>query len=109
MGTRIYVGGLPFATTDEQLQKLFSTYGDVVSAQVIVDKFSGRSKGFGFVEMGSSSDAESAIHALNGSELEGRTITVNEAKPREEKPRFADEGRSGGRGDQRRSGGRGRR
>ena len=109
MGTRIYVGGLPYATTDQQLQELFSPYGSVVSAQVISDKFTGRSKGFGFVEMTSDAEAENAIRALNGTELDGRTVTVNEAKPRESQPRFGDEGRSSGRGDQRRGGGRGRR
>lgn len=109
MATRIYVGGLPYATTDQQLRELFSGYGNVVSAQVIVDKMTGRSKGFAFVEMADATEAENAIHALHGSNLEGRSITVNEAKPRQDTPRFADEGRSAGRGDQRRSGGRGRR
>jgi RNA recognition motif-containing protein len=108
MGNRIYVGGLPFAVTDKQLEEIFSPHGKVASAQVITDKFTGRSKGFGFVEMSSGSEAQSAIQALNGTELDGRTITVSEAKPRENRPGFSGEGRSGGRGDQRRGGGRGR-
>ena len=108
MENKIYVGGLPFAVTDKQLEEIFSAHGKVTSAQVITDKFTGRSKGFGFVEMSSSSEAQSAIEALNGTELEGRTLTVNEARPRENRPRFGGEGRSGGRGDQRRGGGRGR-
>jgi len=105
MGKKIYVGGLPFAVTDQKLEEIFSAHGTVESAQVITDKFSGRSKGFGFVEMGSDSEAQSAIQALNGTELDGRTITVNEARPRENRPSFGGEGRSGGRGDQRRGGG----
>jgi RNA recognition motif-containing protein len=108
MGKRIYVGGLPYAITDQQLQALFSAYGIVEVAQVIVDKFSGSSRGFGVVEMGSDSEAAHAIAALNGTELEGTILDVNEAKPKESKARFDDEGRSGGRGDQRRGGGRGR-
>lgn len=105
MAKKIYIGGLPFAVTDKKLEEIFSTHGTVESAQVITDKFTGRSKGFGFVEMSSDSEAQSAIQALNGTELDGRTITVNEARPRENRPRFDDEGRSGGRGDQRRGGG----
>jgi RNA recognition motif-containing protein len=108
MGKRIYVGGLPYSTTDPQLQALFSAHGTVESAQVIVDKFTGRSKGFGFVEMTTDSEAANAIAALNGTELDGRTLNVSEAKPRENKASFGEEGRSGGRGDQRRGGGRGR-
>ena len=83
MGTRIYVGGLPYATTDQQLQELFSAYGKVESAQVITDKFTGRSKGFGFVEMPDGTAARTAITKLQGQQIEGRTLTVNEAKPRE--------------------------
>jgi RNA recognition motif-containing protein len=105
MGNKLYVGGLPFAVTDKQLESIFSAHGTVESAQVITDKFTGRSKGFGFVEMSSSSEAQNAIQALNGTELDGRTITVNEARPRENRPPFGDEGRSAGRGDQRRGGG----
>ncbi|HEX2932167.1 MAG TPA: RNA-binding protein [Candidatus Binatia bacterium] len=104
---RIYIGGLPFAVTDKRLEEIFAAHGAVASAQVITDKFTGRSKGFGFVEMSSDSEAKSAIEALNGTELDGRTITVNEARPRENRPRFEDEGR-GGRGEQRRGGGSGK-
>lgn len=80
-GRKLYVGGLPYSTTDMQLEEVFSAHGAVESAQVIIDKFTGRSRGFGFVEMGTSSDAEAAVNALNETQLEGRTITVNEARP----------------------------
>ncbi len=80
-GRKLYVGGLPYSTTDMQLEEVFSAHGAVESAQVIIDKFTGRSRGFGFVEMGSSSEAEAAVNALNETQLEGRTITVNEARP----------------------------
>ncbi len=80
-GRRLYVGGLPYSTTDMQLEEIFSAHGTVESAQVIIDKFTGRSRGFGFVEMGTSEEAESAVNALNESDLGGRTITVNEARP----------------------------
>jgi RNA recognition motif-containing protein len=105
MGNKIYVGGLPYATTDQQLEQIFTAHGTVQSARVITDKLTGRSKGFGFVEMGSSAEAQSAIQALNGTEVDGHTITVNEARPQENRPKFGNEGRSGGRGDQRRGGG----
>jgi RNA recognition motif-containing protein len=91
MGSKIYVGGLPYATTDAQLQEIFSVHGTVESARVITDKFTGRSRGFGFVEMASSEDAQKAIQALNGTDLDGRNLTVNEARPQEK--------RSGGFGD----------
>jgi RNA recognition motif-containing protein len=81
MSNKIYVGGLPFSVTDGQLEKIFEAHGTVESARVISDKFTGQSRGFGFVEMGSGSEAQNAIHALNGTQLEGRTLTVNEAKP----------------------------
>ena len=80
-GRKLYVGGLPYSTTDMQLEEVFSAHGAVESAQVIIDKFTGRSRGFGFVEMGSSTEAEAAVNALNETQLEGRTITVNEARP----------------------------
>lgn len=80
-GRKLYVGGLPYSTTDMQLTQIFSEHGNVESAQVIIDKFTGRSRGFGFVEMGSSDEAEAAVNALNETQLEGRTITVNEARP----------------------------
>jgi len=81
MNNKLYVGGLPFSVTDGQLQEIFGAHGTVESARVIADKFTGQSRGFGFVEMGSGSEAQKAISALNGTQLEGRTLTVNEAKP----------------------------
>ncbi|MCL4400293.1 RNA-binding protein [Patescibacteria group bacterium] len=83
MAKKLYVGGLPYKTTDEELKETFSAAGTVESATVIIDKMSGRSKGFGFVEMSSDSEAEKAIDMFNGKELGGRTITVNEARPME--------------------------
>lgn len=93
MGSKIYVGGLPYSATEQQLSDLFSPHGSVQSARVITDKFTGQSRGFGFVEMGSEEEAKKAIAALNGSQMDGRTLTVNEAKPQE--PRS---GGGGGRG-----------
>lgn len=81
MGTKLYVGGLPYSVTGGQLQEIFSAHGSVESANVISDKLTGQSRGFGFVEMGSSGEAQRAIESLNGTQLEGRTLTVNEAKP----------------------------
>lgn len=80
---KLYVGGLPYSVSDGQLNELFSAHGTVDSARVITDRMTGRSKGFGFVEMSSQSEAEQAINSLNGTDLEGRPIKVNEAKPRE--------------------------
>lgn len=108
MGSKIYVGGLPYSTTDQQLQELFSPHGSVASAKVITDKFTGQSRGFGFVEMSSGEEASKAIAALNGTQMDGRTLTVNEAKPQE--PRFGGGergGRSGGGGGFGGGGGRG--
>lgn len=82
MGKRLYVGNLSYATTNDELKDLLSAYGEVESADIIIDRETGRSKGFGFVEMTDESDAEAAINALHGTEQGGRTITVNEAKPR---------------------------
>lgn len=93
MGKRIFVGNLPFSATDQVLNETFAQYGVVESAKVIIDRMSGRSKGFGFVEMATDAEAAAAIEKLNGAEYEGRTITVNEA--REMQPR---EGGGGGRG-----------
>ena len=75
------LGGLPYSTTDAQLSELFSPYGPVLSARVITDRFTGQSRGFGFVEMGTGEAAQKAIQSLNGSKLNGRTLTVNEARP----------------------------
>ena len=83
MGNKLYVGGLPYSTTEDALEQLFSEHGTVESAKVITDRDTGRSRGFGFVEMESSAEAQAAISALNGTDLDGRTLTVNEAKPRE--------------------------
>jgi len=80
---KLFVGSLPWAVNDESLKQAFTPYGTVVSATVVVDRRSGRSKGFGFVEMENDSEAAAAIEALNGSELNGRNIVVNEAKPKE--------------------------
>src|SRR5258706_11061788 len=95
MGKKLYVGNLPYNVTDSDLQNLFSAHGNVQSAQVIMDRDVGRSKGFGFVEMGSDQEAQAAINALNGKEVSGRALTVNEARPREER---GGGGGSGGRG-----------
>jgi RNA recognition motif-containing protein len=103
MGSKIYVGGLPYAATEQQLSELFATHGAVESARVITDKFTGQSRGFGFVEMASDSEAQSAITALNGADFGGRTLTVNEARPQE--PRTG--GGGGGRGGFGGGGGRG--
>jgi RNA recognition motif-containing protein len=96
MGSKIYVGGLPYAATEQQLSDLFAQHGAVESARVITDKFTGQSRGFGFVEMTASEDAQKAIAALNGTQMDGRTLTVNEAKPME--PRSGGGGGGGGRG-----------
>ena len=97
MTNKIYVGGLPYSATDGTLQEIFSAHGTVESARVISDKFTGRSKGFGFVEMSSGEEAEKAIQALNGTQLEGRTLTVNEARPQEKRSGFGGGGGGGGR------------
>ncbi len=98
MSKNIYVGNLTFQTSADDLRELFAQYGTVTSAQVVSDRDTGRSRGFGFVEMADGGDE--AISALNGKEVGGRTLTVNEAKPREERPRGFGGGRggSGGRG-----------
>jgi RNA recognition motif-containing protein len=85
MGAKVYVGNLSFDTQDADLQEMFAAHGSVTSAQVIMDRDTGRSKGFGFVEMSAASEANSAIAALNGTEFKGRALTVNEAKPREDR------------------------
>ncbi|NNE46471.1 MAG: RNA-binding protein [Rhodothermales bacterium] len=81
----IYVGNLPHATTESELKEAFDEYGSVSSAAVIQDKFTGRSRGFGFVEMPNDGEAQNAIQGLNGQDLGGRTLTVNEARPREQR------------------------
>ncbi len=84
---KLFVGGLPFATTDDELNELFAAHGTVASAVVVKDRDTGRSKGFGFVEFENDNEGKAAEQALNGSDLGGRSITVNEARPREERPR----------------------
>lgn len=103
MGTKLYAGNLGYGIGDADLERLFATYGQVRSAQVIKDRDTGRSKGFGFVEMTSDQDAQAAISALNGKEIEGRSIVVNEARPKEGRP-----GGGGGMGAGRGKGGGGR-
>jgi RNA recognition motif-containing protein len=90
MGKKLYVGNLTFAVTASDLEQLFGEHGTVESAQVIADRDTGRSKGFGFVEMKTEQEAQAAMAALNGKDMNGRNLTVNEAKPRED--------RGGGRG-----------
>src|SRR5437870_394372 len=85
MGKKLYVGNLSYGIGDSELQRIFEPHGTVQSAQVIMDRDTGKSKGFGFVEMGSDAEAQAAVQALNGKEVEGRTLTVNEAKPREDR------------------------
>ncbi len=98
MGNKLYVGGLPYSTTEDALEQLFSEHGTVESAKVITDRDTGRSRGFGFVEMESSAEAQAAISALNGTDLDGRTLTVNEAKPRENRSGGGGGGGGGGYG-----------
>lgn len=82
----IYVGNLPYSCTESQLQETFAEFGEVSSANLIIDKYSGRSKGFGFVEMPDDNAANEAIKALDGTDMDGRPLRVNQAKPREERP-----------------------
>jgi len=96
MGKKLYVGNLPYGVNDADLQQIFGEHGTVQSAQVIMDRDTGRSKGFGFVEMSSDAEAQTAITKLNGAEVEGRTLTVNEARPKTEGGGGG--GRSGGGG-----------
>ena len=98
MGSKLYVGNLSYNTTSSDLEQLCAQHGTVSSAEVIQDRETGRSKGFGFVQMGSDAEAQAAIAALNGKEMDGRALTVNEAKPREERPRGGGGGGRGGYG-----------
>jgi cold-inducible RNA-binding protein len=100
LSKKIYVGNLTYNVNDSDLEALFSPYGTVQSAQIIIDRDTNRSKGFGFVEMGTDAEAQAAIQALNASEHDGRNLTVNEAKPREARPSGGGYGggRSGGGG-----------
>ena len=105
MGNKLYVGGLPYSVTEGRLQEIFEAHGTVESARVISDKFTGQSRGFGFVEMGSGGEAQKAIESLNGTQLDGRTLVVNEAKPMVKRDGG---GGNGGRGDRNGGGGRNR-
>ena len=101
MGSKLYVGNLSYNTTSSDLEQLCAAHGTVQSAEVIQDRDTGRSKGFGFVQMGTDKEAEAAISALNGQQQNGRALTVNEAKPREDRPRRGGSGGSGDRGGSR--------
>ena len=107
MGSKIYVGGLPYSATESEVETLFGEHGTVESARVITDKYTGQSRGFGFVEMSSPSEAQAAITALHSTEMGGRTLTVNEAKPMAPRSGGGGFGGGGGGGDDR--GGRGSR
>jgi RNA recognition motif-containing protein len=98
MGNKLYVGNLAYSVRDEDLNEAFSQFGAVTSAKVMMDRDTGRSKGFGFVEMGSDAEAQSAINGMNGQALSGRAIVVNEARPREPRPGGFGGGGGGGRG-----------
>jgi RNA recognition motif-containing protein len=98
MATKLYVGGLPYTTTQDELQEAFAQTGAVVSASIITDKMTGRSRGFGFVEMASDDDAQKAIENWNGKDFGGRKLTVNEAKPLEARPPRREGGYSSGGG-----------
>ena len=104
MGTKLYVGNLSFETMESDLQELFSKVGHVASCSLITDKFTGKSRGFAFVEMASDEEAKKAIAELNGKSVDGRALTVNEARPREDRPRrdFGGGGGGGGGGGHRR-------
>lgn len=92
--TKLYVGNLPYSTTDQVLSDMFASFGTVTSASIIIDKMSGRSKGFGFVELEDDAAAQTAIAQMNGKEMEGRNVVVSVARPKEETPRNGN--RSGG-------------
>ncbi len=96
MGNKIYVGNLPFSANSDSLNELFAKFGTVTSAKIVTDRDTGRSKGFGFVEMSDASEADAAIEKLNGSDFGGRSLTVNEARPMEPRTGGFGGGRSGG-------------
>jgi len=99
MNKKLYVGSLPFSTTEEELHELFSSYGPITSVRIVTDKFTGMSKGFGFVEMETVDDARKAVEGLNGKPLNGRTLIVNEARPEQPRaPRGGRDDRGGDRG-----------
>ena len=107
MSTKLFVGNLSFNTTDNDLTDAFAAHGTVVEASVMMDRMSGRPRGFGFVTMGSPEEAQKAIEAMNGQPLDGRNLTVNIARPKEERPGGGGGGGGGGRGPRREFGGRG--
>ncbi|MCD0421043.1 RNA-binding protein [Rubrivivax sp. JA1024] len=98
MGNKLYVGNLAYSVRDDSLQQAFAQFGTVTSAKVMMDRETGRSKGFGFVEMGSDAEAQAAINGMNGQSLEGRAVVVNEARPREDRPGGFRSGGGGGYG-----------
>jgi RNA recognition motif-containing protein len=98
MSIKLYVGGLPYSVTEQQLQELFAQQGAVTSAKVITDRVTGQARGFGFVEMATSEEAQKAITSLNGTQMGGRTITVNEARPQEKRTGAGGMGDRGGSG-----------
>ncbi|MBI5400999.1 MAG: RNA-binding protein [Candidatus Yonathbacteria bacterium] len=85
MAKKLYVGGIPYSTTEDDLKAAFAVFGEVLSSAIIIDKMTGRSKGFGFIEMANDADADKAIAEMNGKDFQGRTLTVNEARPLEER------------------------
>lgn len=85
MAKKLYVGGIPYSTTEDELKAAFAEIGEVTSSAIIIDKMTGRSKGFGFIEMANDGDADKAISEMNGKDFQGRTLTVNEARPLEER------------------------
>ena len=104
MSSKLYVGGLPYSATEQQLNDTFGAHGTMASVKIITDKFTGQSRGFGFVEMSSDAEATAAITALHGTDMGGRTLTVNEAKPMEQRSggggsRFGNRGGGGNRRD----------
>jgi RNA recognition motif-containing protein len=108
MGSKLYVGNLSYGMTEDSLAQVFAECGNVVSARIITDRETGRSKGFGFVEMGSDDEAQKAVSALNGKQIDGRPITVNEARPQEPRGQGGDRRGGGGGGYGGGGGGRGR-
>ena len=105
MGKKLYVGNLPYSVRDGDLEQAFGAFGSVTSAKVMMERDTGRSKGFGFVEMGSDEEAQSAINGMNGQPLGGRSVVVNEARPMEERPPRSGGGGFGGGGGRREGGG----
>jgi len=108
MGNKLYVGNLPYTVRDEDLQQAFGDFGSVSSAKVMMERDTGRSKGFGFVEMGSDAEAQAAIEGMNGQSLGGRSLVVNEARPMEARPPRTGGGGAGGGGRREGGGGGGR-